>query len=234
MGDFFGLGSLTGAGVQAAGAVQARRQSVSDTRHGRQWQEMMANTAYQRTVADMKAAGLNPALAFGGGSANPQGAPQTQLPDVFNPGAGMADAMSRVVSSATQGAKLKTEMNILKEQEEKTRWEAHGARANALWAPDLADAAVKERLGNASLMSQQANESRARTIGSGFDNTLKKADAEFYGTEFGQKMRATERFLDSVGGLGRFSVGPPRRKGGSTNETIHKHYREPGRAPRQQ
>lgn len=66
---------IVAGGVGLAGNFLTNQASSAQAQHQMDFQRDMANTAHQREVTDLRAAGLNPILSAGGsGSATPGGA----------------------------------------------------------------------------------------------------------------------------------------------------------------
>lgn len=109
-------GELTGA-EREQNAFNAEQAQID-----RDFQERMANTQYQRSVADMRAAGVNPALAIGnGGAAAPSGA--------MAQGSGSADYAGASLGDILQLAMIKPQMELLHAQVDKTKAEAGKTRS---------------------------------------------------------------------------------------------------------
>lgn len=122
-GDVIGaIGGIIGAGIGAAGQIGANMMTFGQNKELQQrqfdYQERMSNTSYQRAVADMENAGINPLMAVGsGGATTPSGASSSMsTPDIAGAlSSGAAMAMQLRQAGATV-SNLKEEANLKKEQ----------------------------------------------------------------------------------------------------------------------
>lgn len=116
----------------AKGVENANSQNAANAQSQMQFQERMSSSAYQRAVADMKAAGLNPALAYQNGPASsPSGAMATaQAEKKGDIGGGIMATAAKTIGLNAEVNKSKSE-TALNEQNEQVATQKIAETANS-------------------------------------------------------------------------------------------------------
>lgn len=93
--------------LQAGSTILQNQQQKKLAREQRDWEERMSNTAHQREVADLRAAGLNPILSAGGSGASTPSGPSV---------APVANPLEGALGTVLQMKQLKQQNELIKQQ----------------------------------------------------------------------------------------------------------------------
>ena len=153
----FGLieGAIGGASSYF-GALSANRANRALAREQMNFQERMSNTAYQRAMADMEAAGINPILAYQqGGASSPGGSTAT-----------MQNAVGQGVSSAIAARRTHAEVKNMVEQNRNLRAQNSQIRSQVNLNRALAQTAEAEAVLKANSAAKIKNDDNRASFSS--------------------------------------------------------------------
>lgn len=181
-GDVYGIGGLAQASASLYNAYQTNKLTKEMAERQMKFQKDLSNTAYQRQVADMRMAGLNPMLSANlGGASTPSGATGVmQQADM----SGLGDA----ARTALQGRMTDTDIRLKRAQTWNTEQDSALKTAQTVAATSSARAADSQAILNA-----------ARAAGETFSNVKRGNEAWAHGSAFGKGAAALQLGSDIAG-----------------------------------
>lgn len=198
-----GAASLIGGFLNRDAAASSSSQNQASAREQMTFQKEMSDTSYQRSMKDMKLAGLNPMLAYQqGGASSPGGASAAAVtPD-------MSDAAGGLAASARDAINQKRERALMDSQVSLQEAQAKAAKSAAMQSAASARAAnANANIAEAELPAAQS-QSRLETKRNAIDEKMLITDAAL--NRIGQAVGIGA----SATSLGRFlKPGAPRPSG---------------------